>query len=122
MTTAINNDFLVTKENFHQVVEAMTYVTVLTSNYNRDCFGMSDIRLAMRMEALLDEFITRVMKSGYCAHALMDVTMRKHEMWIKEESKRPDLKQELDNALSIDLSDLSHNVDYCMAVFKQKNK
>ena len=122
MTTAIKNDFLVTKENFEQVTEALTYATVKTNNYNRECFGMSDIRLAMRTEALLEEFVERVIKSGYCPHALMDKAMRKHEMWILEESKHPDNKQELDDSLSIDMSDLSSGLNYCMTIFNNHNK
>ena len=122
MTTTTKNNFLVTKENFNQIAEAIAHMKTLSANYNRDCFGSSDLRLAMRMEELLESFIVRVMDSGYCAHALMDTMMRKYGMWILETSKRPEHKQELDGSLLIDVSDLSSDIDYCVAVFEEYSK
>lgn len=109
---------LVTKDNFYKVVEELTYASKKTNAYNKDCFGMSDLRLAMRMDKLLGTFIQRVKEGNYCPYALMNTTMLKHGMWIKEEAKNMSLKQMLDDKLIIDMKDYALDMDYAETLFQ----
>lgn len=109
--------YLIDENNFHQLLEELTHASKVSNAYNKECFGMSDLRLAMRMDNLLGTFIQRVQDVGYCAFALMNTPMKKYGMWIREEAKNISLKQILDNELLIDMSDYAHDMDYAKHLF-----
>lgn len=115
--TMTASQHIITKDNFENVVEELTYASKSANNYNSECFGMSDLKLAWRMDNLLNQFITRVRESGYCPHALMNPSMKKYEYWISDNAKRPELKQKLDDELRIDMSDFASSMDYAKHIF-----
>lgn len=105
------------KDNFEIFVKKLVYTVKTTNNYNPECFGMSDIKLAMRMDYVLDQFIQRVVEANYCPYALMHSILKEFDMFIREESKQPLFKQIADESLVVDMRDFAKDIDYCNYVW-----
>jgi len=78
---------------------------------------MSDLILANKMGYVLGKIIDYVIEAGYCPYALLNEILKKHKMFIKENCRRPDLKQQLDNAFSIDASEHKEQILYSEALY-----
>lgn len=111
----------VTKGNLDVTIEKLCLGDIQAQNYNRECFGMSDLALASNTSKALDIFITRVFDSGYCAGALLDKVMKKYDYHM--ETFKPELKQQADDDFMIDISDFPYTVlGYCELAYIEKVK
>lgn len=115
----MTKSYIITKENLSLFVHKVMVAVNKTANYNSECFGMSDIRLANATERLLDRFIDRLIEAGYSPYPLMNEIMKKYGHWIKETSKFPKLKQIADDGLSVDMSDCHEFLALCDSIWER---
>ena len=70
MTTTLT----VTNENFQEVLETVILGNIKFQNYHPDCFGMSDLRRADAVSALLEKLIDAVLDSSNSVFTLLQPT------------------------------------------------
>lgn len=121
MNTAIESKYIITKENYEEFADSLAFTIARKANYSKECFGMSDLRLIAQLEHIMSEFIDLVIEAGYCPYALLNIILERHDLFIGEGSRRPDLKQTPDESMLINMSKFEtilQYVDHCATVRK----
>ncbi|MCA1012811.1 hypothetical protein [Halobacillus halophilus] len=108
---------IITKNNLDEVFERIVVGLIKAENYNKNCFGTSDLKHAWHMNHVLDTFITKVVDSGYCQHTLLGHTLTKYGYTL-EVPQNMALKQEADDDFRIDMSEYERALDISNHVFE----
>lgn len=96
-------ELIITKDNLQETFERIVVGLIKAENYNKHCFGMSDLNHARHMNHVLDTFITEVVDAGYCQHSLLGETLTKYGYTL-EVPQNMMLKQEADDDFRIDMT------------------
>lgn len=112
MALAVDSKYIITKDSYEEFTNKLAFAVNKAINYNKECFGMSDLRLACAMEHILGRFIEKVIEAGYCPHALLGNALDKNGFYVNENSKRPNLKQYADEDMLIDIFEFEPRLGY----------
>lgn len=111
----------VTMENFNEVASVLFYGLHLFDNYNRECFGMSDLKLAHSARCHVHEFEQALQNAGYQSVNILDPIAREFQCEALNIEPNPTYKATVDNELSLELPDSLSWYNYVKA-YKNTNE
>lgn len=110
-------ELIITKNNVNEAFERLVVGLIKAENYNKDCFGTSDLKRAWMMNKVLDTFISKTVETGYCQHTLLGPTLSKYGYTL-EVPKNEALKQEADDSFCIDMRGYDRAMEFSYHVFE----
>jgi hypothetical protein len=110
--------YTINQDNFTLFVTKLAHGWNRAQSYSSSSFGSTEVARARALQYLLDEFVDRVEKNGFCPVATIHPVFAQHEMYVN--GPVPNLKQEIDNTLHVVLSDLQQAVDFCEFAYSER--
>jgi len=107
---------VLTETNVNEVIERLIVGTIVAQNYNRECFGTSDLRLAVYMKNTLSTCIDKLIEVGYCPHTIFGDVLASYGYPLIS-PKTPGLKQAIDADFRLDMSDYERAIATGYSVF-----
>jgi hypothetical protein len=108
---------IITHENFSDICETLIIGMASAANYNRSCFGMSDLKLMSRTEQVVSELIQKTKESGYDPFSLIRPVLQKYGYSYFPEPDET-LKQSIDEFLLIRADIGEQLYEYCRSVYE----